>query len=301
MKFNDLQMSRRALFLASVFPVSLLLLFTCSLNTMTNEKLSYNLNKPELKTELPAELHEVSGISLVNDTLLACVQDELGTVFFYDLKNNKISRRLNFAGPGDYEDITRVNNNLYVLRSDGLLYRISTFDAPDFKVDSFITGIPSKNTEGLCYDSRNNRLLLGCKSKAGKGKEAKESRTVWAFDIKKHTLSNAPLYHFDLSLLTEFALSKDLPVPANQDGERKLKMKISALAINPADSLLYVLSAAEYLMYVFDRSGKIYYMQPLDKNLFKKAEGLTFYSNGDMLISNEGLSGRPDMMRFNRN
>jgi len=101
-------------------------------------------------------------------------------------------------------------------------------------------------------------------------------------------------------LLTEFALSKDLPVPANKDGERKLKMKISALAINPADSLLYVLSAAEYLMYVFDRSGKIYHMQPLDKNLFKKAEGLTFYSNGDMLISNEGLSGRPDILRFNK-
>lgn len=300
MKLKSPGVRKKALFFASVFPVSVLLLFTCSLNTMTNEKLSYNLNKPDLKTELPAELHEVSGISLVNDTLLACVQDELGTVFFYDLKGEKISRRLNFAGAGDYEDITRVDNNLYVLRSDGLLYRISAFDKPDFKVDSFATGIPSKNTEGLCYDSRNNRLLLGCKSKAGKGKEAKDNRTVWAFDIKNYTLSDEPLYHFDLSLLTEYALSKDLPVPANKDGEHKLKMKISALAINPADSMLYILTAAEYLMYVFDKSGKICCMQSLDKNLFKKAEGLTFYSNGDMLISNEGLSGKPDILRFNK-
>ncbi|OQA00776.1 MAG: hypothetical protein BWY70_00606 [Bacteroidetes bacterium ADurb.Bin408] len=289
--------SKVILLIITIIPAGLFLLFTCSLNTMTNPQIPYNLKIPDAKITLPPVLHEISGLSLIDDTLVACVQDELGTVFFVNLKEKRITRSLVFSGKGDFEDIARVGNDLYVLRSDAVLFKIAAFDTPAYKVDSVL---PAKNTEGLCYDKANSRLLLGCKSKSGKGKKAKDYSTVWAFNLHDNTLGAVPVYNFDLQALTQFALSHGVHIPENKKGETSLKIKISALAINPVDNRLYVLSAAEYILYVFDIKGNILLIEPLDNNLFKKAEGLSFYDNGDMLISNEGMSGTPDILFFKR-
>ncbi len=44
----------------------------------------YNLNKPDVHNDLPPVLNEVSGITNIDSSHVACVQDELGTVYIYN-------------------------------------------------------------------------------------------------------------------------------------------------------------------------------------------------------------------------
>src|SRR5688500_11831849 len=58
------------------------------------------------KWDLPEELKEVSGISFLGNEKFACVQDEEGTVFIYNLRSGKIEKKIAFTPAGDFEGIT---------------------------------------------------------------------------------------------------------------------------------------------------------------------------------------------------
>jgi hypothetical protein len=53
------------------------------------------------------------------------------------------------------------------------------------------------------------------------------------------------------------------------------------------------------MLFIFDRSGQIRHIEKLDPFLFNQPEGLTFFANGDMLITNEGQQKYPTLLRFN--
>lgn len=48
-------------------------------------ELRYDFSKPNSKMEMPQNLKEISGLSFYKDNLLACVNDEKGTVLFMTL------------------------------------------------------------------------------------------------------------------------------------------------------------------------------------------------------------------------
>ena len=69
------------------------------------ERLGYDLENPKEKIKLHYDLQEISGLSIVENGVLACVQDELGRVYFYDLNEKEIIKNIKFAKSGDYEGI----------------------------------------------------------------------------------------------------------------------------------------------------------------------------------------------------
>lgn len=262
----------------------------------------YHFSQPDQTLILPDTLREISGLTFLTQSTVGCVQDENGIVFIYDIVNNVIQKQFSFHLDGDYEGIARVEKTLYVLRSDGTLFEITDYDQADFKLDTFATGIPVSNNEGLCYDKENNRLLIGCKSKPGKGAEFKNVRVVYGFDLSSKKLSSAPVFEFDLRTIRKFAEENQviLPLKTKKNGtsETVIKFTTSAIAIHPLTKKLYLLSSTDPLIFVFDMTGKIEYMELLDKKLFNKSEGITFLKNGDLLISNEGQSKKPTLLRF---
>jgi hypothetical protein len=62
---------------------------------------------------------------------------------------------------------------------------------------------------------------------------------------------------------------------------------------------LYLLSAVDHMMFIFDSTGKLEHIEQLSPKLFNKAEGITFFANGDMLITNEAQRMKPTLLRFN--
>src|SRR6218665_1128781 len=87
----------------------------------------YSFKEPQSKIILPDTLHEISGVTCIDSLTLGCIQDENGILFIYDLEKREIKSQFTFELDGDYEGLAKVNNDMYVLRSDGAIFEVNEF------------------------------------------------------------------------------------------------------------------------------------------------------------------------------
>lgn len=265
--------------------------------------IGYDLSNPDDSFVLPSVLHEISGITVFDSSSIACVQDENGIIFIYDLAKKAVTRHVTFYGNGDYEGIAKVNDAFYVLKSNGTVYEIADLNRPLPPRELRLREIPHKNFEGLCFDQKNSRLLIAPKDKADKDSKAKVKQGLYGFDLESGMLIADPLIEFKVSELIDFAASNGVfeLVGLNKKGEPRLpdiSFSPSAVAVHPVTGKLFLLSASDYMLFIFSMQGEIEYMVRLKPGLFKQSEGITFFENGDMLISNEGQNGSATLLRF---
>jgi len=269
------------------------------------QRIGYDLSAPDRVHLLPPALREISGMTETDASTLACIQDEHGIVFFYDLNKNQIVRQMAFGWEGDYEDIVLVDETLYVLRSDEFLIELKDFRTDNLRISAHETAIPGRNTEGLCFDKRNNRLLIAPKEISDNKPENRHIRYIYGFDLGTGKMIKGAVMRLDIEAIEEFAVENDIPVPEkSKKGEKNvpdIRLKISAMSIHPVSGNLYVLSGPERLLLVFDMNGNIEYLERLDKDLFAQPEGITFSNNGDMFISNEGRHKEATILHFSYN
>jgi len=273
----------------------------CSRNPIPSSIPGYDLERPLTTIVLPEILHEISGITEVGPMIIACVQDEKGIVFFYDLTKQGIVRQAEFHLDGDYEGIARVGKALYVLRSDGTLFEIADYEAQGARAQPFSLGGPGRNNEGLCYDPSRGILLVAAKGKLGKGAEHKDLRVVHAFDPRTKTLSQAPILSIDLQKVRAFLRERDPGFPTRErkgSREPKVRLNTSDIGVHPVTHQFFLLSVPDHALFVFDPSGEVAHIQRLNPALFNKPEGIAFLPDGDMLISNEGEDMKPTLLRF---
>lgn len=272
---------------------------------LTNsKKISYDFSKPIINDELPPILQEISGLAIIDSTSIACVQDEDGILFIYNIKTRKITQQHAFGLKGDYEGITLVNDLLYVLRSDGVLFEIKDYKSKKLKVKTYSTSVPAINNEGLCYDVINYRLLIGAKGKINKDQLNKDARFIYAFDLKTKTVNQSPAFSFNTSDINVSAKMQGINFPKKQNKkgqsiEHGFKFNTSEISIHPITQQLFVLSATDHALFVFNKTGNLEYIEQLNPLVFNKSEGLDFFQNGDLLVSNEGQAHKPTLLRFN--
>lgn len=258
-----------------------------------------------IKTELPAELQEVSGITLLDPNTLACIQDEDGVIYLYDLRKQQLIRTIPFAGAGDFEGIARKRNELFVLRSDGFVFEIRNWKRTKPVVDSFQTHIPNINNEGFCYDSLTDRLLIGSKSKVNKEPEMKHVRTIYSLNLQTRQVEYDRTWILHTKEVLAYAKEHRIDLhlkPAKKDTsilKPNLKIKISGLYVHPKTQELYVLSAADHYLMVFNRERKITGLKALNPEVYNKSEGITIAADGTIYISNEGQAGKPTLLKIN--
>jgi hypothetical protein len=251
---------------------------------------------------LPPILTEVSDIVALSQHEIACVQDEKGIVFVYDIGERKITRQMRFAPKGDYEGLTSVDSRLFVLRSDGLLYELSgDWKSPTVKTHTL--RIPTSNNEGLCFDRERERLLVAPKSRLGKGSEFKDTRAIFAFDLRKMELLTDPTFYVSVDAIREYAQSQGRAVPEKQKkkggGVRSaLRFMPSSIAVHPLTGEVLLLSSIDHVLVACDMNGKVTGYAALDPVLFSQPEGLTFLSNGDLVVSNEAAGREPTLLLF---
>ncbi len=279
-----------ALILITVSLLTLFLVFFVNKNNQSNPVIDKYL--------LPNILHEISSISYISDDKIASIQDELGKIFIYDLKIKKIVDKIDFNLPGDYEGIEYANDKFYILRSDGMLYEIQNKNnnpqVIEYDLDLF-----AKNNEGLAYDKERNRLLISTKSKAVADKEAKNERHIYAFDLIKKEIDKTPVIIINLDDIEKHINTQNINLKPKNDADKKiLKFRPSGIAIHPINKKLYIISAIDNLIISTDLKGQISTINQLDISIFNKPEGIDFYENGDMLISNEGEVDSPTLLKI---
>ncbi|MCB0482375.1 MAG: hypothetical protein KDC83_13180 [Flavobacteriales bacterium] len=290
-----------------IYALVLVAVVSCASSYSNHEKITgYNLLRPDNSFTLPDTLREISGLTDIDSATVACIQDENGIMFIYDVVQNKLTSQYPFGVDGDYEGISRVGSTMYILRSDGTLLEIADYKKAQSPISTYDTGIPANNNEGLCYDPAHKRLLIASKGKIGKGPAYKNKRVIYGFDLKSKKLSQEPAFEFDIEVIKTFAIQNNIGLPTKsrkKKGETVtepiLKFMTSAIAIHPISNQLFLLSASDYLLFVFNTNGEIEYIEKLHPEIFKKAEGITFLDNGDLLITNEGENGWATMLRFN--
>jgi len=286
-----------------------------ALNTCSNSEgvrsagvniIGYNLTEPDKTNVLPVALREISGITIIDASTVACVQDENGIVFIYDIVKGEITKMITFAPDGDYEGITLVNDIFYILRSDGTLLKVRNFETSSPASLMELNGIKAENNEGLCYDKKNNRLLIAPKEKNNK-EGFKENHLIYGFDLTQDSMLKKPVIKFDLSEVTRYVDENNVATlkKAKKKGKKDKKntpefnFKPSEISVHPITGKIFVLSGEELMLFAFNPDGTIEYAEKLNPNIFTMPEGLAFFENGDMLISNEAGNKYPTILRFN--
>ena len=226
----------------------------------------YNLGNPDHRYTMPASLEEISGISWTGKGTLACIQDEDGIIYFYNLEKEKVVSKAKFGKDGDYEDISIVKNTAYVLKSNGHIFRVKNFKKDEIKVKRYKNPLSSKNdAEGMVYDSSESRLLLACKGSPSIEKQNphKGYRAVYSFDLETNQLLEEPVYLIDLRKIEGYkdqgnftqASSKLAKILGITDPYGNFRP--SGIAIHPLTDEIYMISSVGKLMVVLDREGYI--------------------------------------------
>lgn len=228
------------------------------------------------KWELPKELNEVSGITWLDDGNLACIQDEEGIIFIYNLKDKKITKKIPFGDAGDFEGLSAEGNTIYALRSDGTIFKIENYNEKNINVSEYDTPLSHKNnTESLALDKKNNRLLLAAKDE-NPGDE--NYKTIYGFNLNTNRIDSTAILKIDLK-------SK---IFADYEEKKMYKtFRPSEIAINPLTHETYLLEGVRPKLLVVDTEGNPKRIYKLDHDDFRQPEGITFSPEGKLFISNE--------------
>lgn len=272
-----------------------------------NYNFPYELSNPAKVYELPPVLDEISGISLIDEKRIACVQDELGQIFIYNMDLKEIERHFDFGKELDYEDIEIIGSDAYVLESDGDLHVVYDFlNENKRKTDKKELALESRNDcEGLCYQKATNSLLIACKGKAGLGKDndLKGYRAVYRYSLEEEKLIEAPVMLvkidnlLDYSNLNVFAkISYKLASTFDPNGD--IRFQPSAIDIHPKSGYIYITSFVGGVLAVYDKNAHLVTTEKLDRIMFMQPEGLDFDKNGNMYISNESNGGKANILFF---
>lgn len=237
--------------------------------------------------KLPDELFEISGNVMDGPNRMACIDDNTGTIYLYNLSSRRIDDRIVFTGPGDFEAIAKVGNLYYALRSDGMLYQVQPRGKDKPVVEVIDLPLEQRNdTESMFYDAAHNRLLIGVKEKDPTDDSRKG---IYAFDLKTKTMTLTPVIQIE---------EQEKPTKGGKKGddqkkEKKAtaKLKPSEIAIHPATGELYILNGPKATLVIAEPTGKVKQTIALDKTIFPQPEGMCFSDSGAFYISSEGAKG----------
>lgn len=283
--------------LVSLLMLMMFSILNCGVHSSkaSDTNLPYSFNEPNKIIELPNELVEISGITLSKDEQhFFAVQDEQGIVFKIDRTKGTITSNFRFEKDGDYEDIAQTNEHLFVLKSNGSIYQISSFETPQQSVKKFNAQhlTSAADTEGLTWDSLNHRLLIACKNATSNPKE----RAIYAFNLKTQQFSDAPIFNIQAQAIYDFLHNHPVLKKWNQliqlFDPNSFNFSPSGIAIHPRNKDIFILSAVGNALVVLSESGDIKHVEKLDKNIHHQPEGICFAKDGTLYISNEGSENK---------
>ena len=275
-----------------VVALSLVLFQSLDKDVNVTPEFPYDLNSPDEVIKLDKDLREISGLSYINDSTIAAVQDEKGSIFLINSRTGKKIQRIKFAKDGDYEGLALAGKIMFVVRSDGDIYKVKRWRSDNVKTKKFETDLNTSNdVEGLCYLHDKGILLLACKNRAGIDKKMKNKRAVYAFDVRKNKLSEEPFLEIDLKEMKHI-ISKSL------DDEYKKNIMPSGIVSMPGSGDIYILSSVGEVLLIFDKAGNFKNVSGLPDKYFLQPEGICFDKQGNLYIANEGQDKKARLLKF---
>lgn len=245
-------------------------------------EMPFNLRSPLKKYVLPESLYEISGIAVVSDSIIACIADEKGIVYLYNLNSGLIDNKIKFSNKGDFEDIAVIKDTIFVLESGGTIWTIENYRKHP-EIGSFILTIePPFELEGLC--NRKDTLFVTAK---------------YYHNKKGHDTGNMPVWRFTGRLIKEKPLFY-LPGTVQPTRSPVTAFHTSAITFDESLQQWFCISTREKVFIQCAYEGDILNIQTLPSSVFSQPEGICFTTSGHLLIANEGKDGVANILLFNR-
>lgn len=232
----------------------------------------YDLGNPKI-LKLNDALSEISGIYFyAKDSSVFAISDESGNLYKILLKRPYNVIKWKFSKTHDYEDLFMLDDKFYILTSNGDITTLKFSARGDTIYRQKDKGPPGKNEfESLYYEPQSKNFMLICKNCAD---DKKEWVSAFSYDPEANKFSPS-------------TFKIETKKIAAQLGEKKIKFKPSASAINPLTGDIWLLSAINQIIVTTSRSGEVKNVYTLNPKLYTQPEGITFTPWGDLLISNE--------------
>lgn len=267
----------------------------------------YDLSQPANRVQLPDKLVEISGIHLAGTNQMACIQDERGIIYMFDLYKQSIVGEIRFYDDGDFEDIELIGDTAWILKSNGDLYEVRSWqDEETLITEKHETGLSGENDcEGLCCDADNNDLLIACKGfPFNDDRKGRNKKAIYRFDLKKMKLEKEPAYIIDLDEVKYFKKYNTMATLGVElmsrldESKGDVSFQPSGIAVHPVTGHIYLTGAVGDMLLVLHPEGEILAMIALPADRFRQPEGICFDREGNLYISNEGGSGKADIQKF---
>ncbi len=243
----------------------------------------------EEKWDLPPILEEISGMSYLGNNEMACIQDQDGVIFIYNLETSEITSRIPFGEDGDYEAITVVEDTAYVARSDGKIYKIMNFRGSSPEINTYqISGLDINEMEALEIDLQNKRLLFAVKEYNNR----KDAKGIYTFDLVTEMTIKERFFTLD----GNDEIYKEL-----RGGRSSGIIRPSSIRFHPETGELYVLEGNQPKLIILDGNGNETKIHLFDTETFPQPEGLAFDKENRLYISNESRRQPANILRVKLN
>ncbi len=258
---------------------------------------------PSWRTELPAELAEISGIAFTPDGRLFAHGDEEATLWELDLRSgqprkhfsvaaavDQASEKRNNDAPagivnGDFEDLAIVGERFFLITSAGRLYEFQEGGDGERVPHTVVrTGLDGRcELEGMSYEAKSSGLLLLCKQNLPK-KSAPEQILIYSWSIDDEHLSPEP------------RVQVEYPTFGGDGGSKRFNG--SAMAFVPGTETLMLVAGPQRAFAEITTDGAIATAGSLDPTLHRQPEGLAFSPDGTLLIADEAVGGEATLTGY---
>jgi uncharacterized protein YjiK len=223
---------------------------------------------------MPSELREISGIALTADGRLLAHGDEVARVYVLNPRRGVVLKKFTVgSGPaGDFEGITVAGSDIYLLTSNGNLYRFSEgANEANVRYSMIDTRLGKEcEFEGVAFERDSAWLLLPCKRVS-----------------KKLPRGQLIIYRWRLQA-TDSARLTMLTVPLTQviGGNDWKGFHPSDIAVDPATGNYVLISSQEKALVEITPAGSVERSESLPGK-HHQPEGVAITSDNILIISDE--------------
>ena len=255
-----------------------------------HQRLGYRFFSPDKKHFLSYDLEEISGLTYYQAGRVAAIEDENGFLYIINVTTGKVERKIAFSDPEDFEGVEIIDNQVYVIASNGDLYTFELASSNDIRAKKIETPLTRKNdVEGLAY--YHGKLWMALKGDEDIDSNDAKGKAVYAYDLDKKSLISRQWLSISLDDLSDFVKNRKY-------FNRVHDFDPSGIAIHPMTNDIYLLSADGYLA-ILTPDHALKELIKLNPITYNQAEGICFSPDGTCYISSEGAGGKGKLMQIN--
>ncbi|HYU53225.1 MAG TPA: hypothetical protein VEK37_09790, partial [Gemmatimonadaceae bacterium] len=220
---------------------------------------------------MPPELREISGLALTPTGHVLTHDDEIGRIYEIDPKGGVILKRFTLAGTphGDFEAITIVDRDIYLLESNGKLYKFREgADGEQVQYSKYDTHLGHEcEFEGVTFESDSSWLVMPCKKVSAKS--LRDELVIY----------RVPLPITDSPRFTTLVIPMSEVIGPNP----WKNFQPSDITIDPATGNYVLVASHEKALAVITPGGKVVRSEPLPPG-HDQAEGVAITRDSILIV-----------------